>query len=110
LPAIVPLGAFWLLRLAERAWELSGARCLRVRCDRRLRVTFFIFMRPVSYEFIERRAMSKEYRHRLEQVPLDAIMISGAQTIAVHYWASIGEGVGRRLERAAVGRAISCFR
>jgi hypothetical protein len=36
--------------------------------------------------------MSKEYRHRLEQVPLDAIMISGAQTIAVHYWASIGEG------------------
>jgi hypothetical protein len=36
--------------------------------------------------------MSKEYRHRLEAVPLDAIMISGGQTIAVHYWASIGSG------------------
>jgi hypothetical protein len=53
---------------------------------------FFIYMRPISYEFIERRAMSKEYRHRLEAVPLDAIMISGSQTIAVHYWASIGSG------------------
>ena len=55
-------------------------------------VIFFIYMRPISYEFIERRAMSKEYRHRLEAVPLDAIMISGSQTIAVHYWASIGSG------------------
>ena len=36
--------------------------------------------------------MSKEYIHRLEAVPLDAIMISGAQTIAVHYWAAIGSG------------------
>jgi hypothetical protein len=53
---------------------------------------FYIYARPFSYEFIERRAMSKEYRHRLEAVPLDAIMISGSQTIAVHYWASIGSG------------------
>ena len=36
--------------------------------------------------------MSKEYRHRLEHVPPDAIMMSGAQTIAVNYWASIGSG------------------
>jgi hypothetical protein len=93
LPAIVPLGAFWLLRLAER--RMGNERRAMFACAiviAGLAVTFFMFMRPVSYEFIERRAMSKEYRHRLEQVPLDAIMISGAQTIAVHYWASIGEG------------------
>ena len=53
---------------------------------------FFLCVRPVNREFIERRAMSKEYRTRLEKVPPDAIMISGAQTIAVHYWASIGQG------------------
>lgn len=29
---------------------------------------------------------------KLEAVPLDAIMISGSQTIEVHYWASIGAG------------------
>ena len=49
-------------------------------------------MRPISFEFIERRAMSRDYKHRLESVPPDAIMISGAQTIAVHYWAAISEG------------------
>jgi hypothetical protein len=57
-----------------------------------LAIGFAIIIHPVSYEFIQRRAMSKEYVHRLEKVPLDAIMISGAQTIAVHYWASIGPG------------------
>jgi hypothetical protein len=53
---------------------------------------FFIAVRPISFEFIQRRAMSKDYVHRLESVPPDAIMISGAQTIAVHYWAAIGDG------------------
>jgi hypothetical protein len=53
---------------------------------------FYIYMRPVSYDFIERRAMSKEYKQILEAVPLDAVLISGAQTIAVNYWAAIGSG------------------
>jgi hypothetical protein len=53
---------------------------------------FYVHARPISFEFIEQRAMSREYKHRLEAVPADAIMISGSQTIAVHYWASIGTG------------------
>jgi hypothetical protein len=55
-------------------------------------VILFIYMRPISFEFIERRAMSRDYKQRLEQVPPDAVMISGSQTIAVHYWAAIGDG------------------
>ena len=93
LPAIVPLGAHWLLRIAEV--RLGTERRALMACMfviMAMAVIFFIYMRPISYEFIERRAMSKEYRHRLEAVPLDAIMISGSQTIAVHYWASIGSG------------------
>ena len=93
LPGIVPLAAFWLLRIAEK--RLGSERRALFACSfviALLGVIFFIFMRPVSYEFIERRAMSKEYKHRLENVPTDAIMISGAQTIAVNYWASIGAG------------------
>ncbi len=93
LPGIVPLGAFWLLRIVER--RLGNERRALFACSSLivlLAVTFFIFMRPISYEFIERRAMSKEYVHRLQQVPPDAIMISGAQTIAVNYWAAIGSG------------------
>ena len=36
--------------------------------------------------------MSKGYKERLQHVPPDAVMISGAQTIAVIYWAAIGAG------------------
>ncbi len=93
LPGIVPLGAFWLLRIAQK--PLGDERRAFIGCCvlvTLVAVICFIYMRPVSYEFIERRAMSKEYKHRLEHVPLDAIMISGAQTIAVNYWASIGSG------------------
>jgi hypothetical protein len=93
LPGIVPLVAFWSLRIAEKRVG-TEPRAL-IACSfviGLLAVICFIYMRPVSYEFIERRAMSKEYKHRLEQVPVDAIMISGAQTIAVNYWASIGAG------------------
>jgi hypothetical protein len=93
LPAIVPLGAHWLLRTARSI--LGSERRAFAACTSvivLLAGIFFIYMRPINYEFIERRAMSKEYRHRLEAVPLDAIMISGSQTIAVHYWASIGSG------------------
>jgi hypothetical protein len=93
LPALVPLGAFWLLRIAQK--RLGSERRALVVCSVAivlLAVMFFIFARPVSSEFIQRRAMSKEYKHRLEAVPPDAIMISGAQTIAVNYWASIGLG------------------
>jgi hypothetical protein len=93
LPAIVPLGGFWFLRLAER--RFGNVHRAFVACTGLIvlmAVVLFIYMRPISFEFIERRAMSREYKHRLEQVPPDAVMISGAQTIAVHYWAAIGDG------------------
>ena len=57
-----------------------------------LAIVFGLLIRPVSQEFIERRAMSKEYRQQLVKVPRDAVMISGAQTIAVTYWKAIGAG------------------
>ena len=91
LPGIVPLGAFWMLRLAQRPLKTEHRAFIACALGiAMLAITFSVFVRPVSHEYIERRAMSKEYRHVLEQVPLDAIMISGAQTIAVHYWAAIG--------------------
>jgi hypothetical protein len=93
LPAMVPLGAFWMLRIAEG--RLKDSRRAFIACAGAITVVammLFIYMRPISFEFIERRAMSRDYKHRLEQVPADAVMISGSQTIAVHYWAAIGEG------------------
>lgn len=93
LPAIVPLGAFWMLRVAEmvlRTPRRAFIACIGIIVA--MAVLLFFYMRPISFEFIERRAMSREYKHRLEQVPRDAVMISGSQTIAVHYWAAISDG------------------
>jgi 4-amino-4-deoxy-L-arabinose transferase-like glycosyltransferase len=93
LPGMVPLSAHWLLRLGER--RLGNMRRAFDACSAVilvLAVVFFVFIRPISYEFIQRRALSKEYKHRLAQVPPDAVMISGSQTIAVTYWAAIGTG------------------
>jgi hypothetical protein len=93
LPALVPLSAAWMIHYGEKKLG-SKRRALTVWSLVILvfAVIFFILVRPISYEFIQRRAMSKDYKHRLESVPPDAIMISGAQTVAVHYWAAIGEG------------------
>ena len=93
LPALVPLGAQSLLDLLER---LTGSRrrafktCVSAIAV--LALVFAIYVRPISYEFVERRAMSKNYKQRLENIPPDAVMISGSQTIAVTYWAAIGAG------------------
>jgi hypothetical protein len=93
LPGLAPLAAHWLLRIiARRVHSLRIAAVVCVLFILALAATFGLLIRPVSYEFIERRAMSKEYKHRLVELPPDAVMISGAQTIAVTYWASIGAG------------------
>jgi len=93
LPGLAPLAASWWLAVS-RGW-LGSLRRAMVACLVTigvLSVAFGIIVRPVSREFILRRALSREYKERLAQVPTDAVMISGAQTIAVTYWASIGTG------------------
>jgi hypothetical protein len=92
LPAIAPLSAAYLIgvisnRLGKRLAFLS---CAIVTLS--LAVIFGVLIRPVSREFIQRRAMSKEYRKQLLELPQDAVMISGSQTIAVTYWRAIGAG------------------
>jgi 4-amino-4-deoxy-L-arabinose transferase-like glycosyltransferase len=93
LPAIAPLSANFLLRILTRRFRsarLAFATC--VAAVFMLAITFSLLIRPASKQFIERRAMSKEYRQQLVQLPRDAVMISGSQTIAVTYWKAIGAG------------------
>jgi uncharacterized protein YqgC (DUF456 family) len=93
LPALAPLTADYLIKVLAR--RFGNARLAFASCFAMLvafGVVFGLLIRPVSREFIERRAMSKEYRSQLVKVPRDAVMISGAQTIAVLYWKAIGFG------------------
>lgn len=93
LPALVPLAADYLISVVSRVFgsaRLAFALCFAVLVG--LGIVFGLLIKPVSQEFIDRRAMSKEYRRQLANVPRDAVMISGAQTIAVIYWKAIGAG------------------
>ncbi|HEV7474859.1 MAG TPA: glycosyltransferase family 39 protein [Pyrinomonadaceae bacterium] len=93
LPALAPLSANFLLRKLTRLFQSSRAAfvtCVGVLVA--FAIIFSLLIRPASRQFIARRAMSKEYRQQLTNVPRDAVMISGAQTIAVTYWKAIGAG------------------
>ncbi len=93
MPAIAPVSADFLLRLIGQC--MHTMRRAFVSCVVTLlvfAVVFTLLLRPASHQFIERRAMSRDYRYQLEKLPPDAIMISGAQTIAVTYWKAIGLG------------------
>ncbi len=93
LPGLAPLGAHWLLLITRRfvrSPQMSFGICLLAIAI--IASVFTFLIRPVSFEFIDRRAQSKDYKKRLEPLPRDAVMISGAQTVAVTYWAAIGSG------------------
>jgi hypothetical protein len=93
LPAIAPVSASFLIRVLSRRFRSDRiAFVASVAVVLALAVVFSLMIRPASRQFIERRAMSKEYRNQLANVPRDAVMISGSQTIAVTYWKAIGEG------------------
>ena len=93
MPAIAPLSADFLIRTLHR--RVPSLRIAFVSCIAAvvaLAVVFALLLQPASQQFIERRAMSRAYRYQLERLPGDAVMISGAQTIAVTYWKAIGLG------------------
>ena len=93
LPAIAPLSANFLIRVLTRRFRsprLAFVTCVAVVLT--LAGVFSFMVRPAIQQFAERRAMSKEYRQQLANVPRDAVMISGSQTIAVTYWKAVGAG------------------
>jgi Dolichyl-phosphate-mannose-protein mannosyltransferase len=93
LPAIAPLSAdFFIRKLSAKFGNPRAAFAACVVTVLAFATMFGIVAKPVSREFVERRALSKEYKYRLQNVPRDAVMISGAQTIAVSYWKAMGVG------------------
>jgi hypothetical protein len=51
----------------------------------------FLFQ-PRSNEYLNRLALAKDYKTTLDLLPRDAVVIAGAQTVAVTYWRGIGTG------------------
>lgn len=93
LPALAPLAATFYLS-AFTAWTGSAKRAFTsvLLLIASITLAFAVFTRPVSSEFVQKRALTKNYHERLAHVPKDAVMISGSQTVAVTYWRGIGAG------------------
>jgi len=93
LPTLVPLVADYLLR--SQTTKLGDAR--RAFWSTVLGIAFVmvmvaIYANPTSRESTIKRALTKDYRTRLALLPSDAVVMAGAQTVAVTYWRGIGMG------------------
>ena len=51
-----------------------------------------ILIRPASSDYFNRLALARDYNARLQLMPRDAVVIAGAETVAVTYWRGIGAG------------------
>lgn len=93
LPALVPLCSIYLFRSlsrrlgTERRAFINAAAAIAL-----IGVAFGVYLWPLRSATMEVRAAAKEYDKELMKVPRDAVMISGAQTVAVIYWRGIGAG------------------
>jgi Dolichyl-phosphate-mannose-protein mannosyltransferase len=93
LPALAPLTGYYLVR-SLTAYFRSGRAALVVCITAivLLSCLFGIYIRPVSRQYIEWRALSKSYNAQLALLPRDAVVLAGQQTVAVTYWNGVGEG------------------
>jgi hypothetical protein len=93
LPALVPLVADYLLR-AQTSWLGDVRRAFKslLLLIALITLVLSLVMRPTNREYIAKRALTKDYGARLGLVPRDAVVMAGAQTVAVTYWRAIGMG------------------
>lgn len=101
LPAMAPLAADYFyrtqterLKSARRGFVAAIAGVLLIA------VVMGLLFQQRSRDYSNRLAFAKDYNRTLELLPQDAVVIAGAQTVAVIYWRGIGAG---RWEHIGVG-------
>jgi hypothetical protein len=93
LPALVPLSSHYLMQaLTRRLGSAHRALIAAATTMALIAVLFGAFLWPMRSSTLKVRAGAKEYDRELMKLPRDAVMISGAQTVAVMYWRGIGAG------------------
>jgi len=93
LPALVPLCSNYLWQmLSRRPGTERRAFVTAVATITLIGISMGAYLWPLRSATMEVRAASKDYVRELEKVPRDAVMISGAQTVAIIYWRGIGAG------------------
>ena len=93
LPALAPLAGDYFLRIQTKRFGTERRAFVSAIIGIAL-VAFFmgVLIQPKSNEYFNRLAQAKTYDAQLKLMPRDAVVIAGAQTVAVQYWRGIGLG------------------
>jgi hypothetical protein len=93
LPALAPINGDYFMRIQARRFgnETRGFISAVIGIALIAAVMGFL-IRPRSNEYLNRLALAKDYNERLKLIPRDAVVVAGAQTVAVTYWRGIGAG------------------
>jgi Dolichyl-phosphate-mannose-protein mannosyltransferase len=93
LPALAPLSSSYLVRwLTPRLRSQRLAFVTIVTSIVLLGVGSAVLLWPVRSRNVKVRSASREYDRQLGQIPRNAVMLAGAQTVAVKYWRAMGAG------------------
>lgn len=93
LPALAPLAANYFMREQTAKLKLTRKAFTRTIAGVSLvALVLGFYLKPSMDKFTAQHAAMKDYRARLVNVPPGAIMLSGAQSIAVTYWRGVGLG------------------
>jgi hypothetical protein len=93
LPAMAPLAGDFYARIQARRFASERRGLISAIVG----VAFIgalmtVLVPPTGNEYFNRLAQAKTYDARLKLIPRDAVVIAGAQTVAVQYWRGIGLG------------------
>ena len=93
LPAMAPLAGDFYARIQARrfASERRGLISAIVGVAF-IGALMIVLVPPAGNEYFNRLAQARTYDARLRLIPRDAVVIAGAQTVAVQYWRGIGLG------------------
>jgi len=93
LPMLAPIAADYFVRSqTEKLKSLRRGFITAIAGLTAVAVAMGILFQPRSNEYLNRLAMAKGYYETLKLIPADAVVIAGAETVAVTYWRGIGAG------------------
>jgi hypothetical protein len=93
LPAFAPLAAAFYMQIQRTKFGTARRGFVMTVIGLAIIAAVMGFLiRPKSNEYLNRLALARDYDERLKLMPRDAVVIAGAQTVAVTYWRGIGLG------------------
>jgi 4-amino-4-deoxy-L-arabinose transferase-like glycosyltransferase len=93
LPTLAPIAGDYFLRIQTKRFGSEGrAMASAIVGIAIIAVVMGTLIQPRSNEYLNRLALARNYNEQLKLIPPNAVVIAGAQTVAVTYWRGIGEG------------------